>query len=295
MSRVCVKCGGSWTGKAYDTACGHDFGEAPEPTVEDGWPLGDGEREIGFLAWGPDPRNPPCDFEAEHPTREGAIALWKAAWRERRERVVGTVTRKPGGWVKLSDVAKREPVGTVTATDGDTCTVTLGTGTYVHPGALVTRAELREAARSELAATFTVNYSAPVVSAATYAELGAQLKASTEPRAVTKCDCNMHGQEEEEGEWCSDPDCRRKRYQERRAASAAAASEPASHQAYLGKPAGEWPAWAIDDFMYCARAKPCGCGSIDWANAAVYGDGSAGQTTYVLACRQCGKGRAHHA
>jgi hypothetical protein len=93
--RTCVKCGGSWMGKSVDTRCAHDFDLAPQPEaltygfdgaeegahplrklpceklwIADGWPFEAGSKGV----------------RAAHPTREGAIAAWQTAWRERRDR-----------------------------------------------------------------------------------------------------------------------------------------------------------------------------------------------------------------
>jgi hypothetical protein len=81
--RTCVKCGGSWMGAvAFDTTCVHDFDEAPQPPYVDRNELRVGE--YGWVAHDDD-----CDGDGhwvKHPTREGAIAAWQTAWRERRDR-----------------------------------------------------------------------------------------------------------------------------------------------------------------------------------------------------------------
>lgn len=96
-AKTCIKCGGSWAGAVqHDPMCQHDFDEPPEPDgVIDDVPLrrlgDDGVAralEVGFCAFGPAPggnrlRGP--WIEEEHPTREGAIAAWKDAWRKRHE------------------------------------------------------------------------------------------------------------------------------------------------------------------------------------------------------------------
>src|SRR5574341_263005 len=95
--RVCIKCGGSWAGPvAFDTLCAHDFDEAPEPRSVDyerirllAAPGGARACEYGYVAFGPahDSGSVPDmeRIEVEHPTREGAIAAWKAEWRRRRD------------------------------------------------------------------------------------------------------------------------------------------------------------------------------------------------------------------
>src|SRR5574341_1210088 len=88
--RVCIKCGGSWAGPvAFDTLCAHDFDEAPEPRSVDyerirllAAPGGARACEYGYVAFGPAHDSgsvPDMEWiEVEHPTREGAIAAWKA-------------------------------------------------------------------------------------------------------------------------------------------------------------------------------------------------------------------------
>ena len=89
--RQCVLCGGSWAGKAFDTRCAHDFDEAPMPDVTrsslvrcpDMRPM----REQGWIAFGGGSVFATNAYWVQHPTREGAIAAWQQAWRERRDRV----------------------------------------------------------------------------------------------------------------------------------------------------------------------------------------------------------------
>lgn len=91
MTKTCITCGGSWLGKPFDTTCVHDFDEAPEP------------ERVDEIQVGRQPKSAPLSamryervfravswiggrvLSTEHPTREGAIAAWKAAWRDRRE------------------------------------------------------------------------------------------------------------------------------------------------------------------------------------------------------------------
>lgn len=69
--RFCTKCGGSWL-RPYDPACAHEMGP-PEPSVAD-WPRVSGDRvERVYIAHGD-------GLDRTHPTREGAIAAWQAAW-----------------------------------------------------------------------------------------------------------------------------------------------------------------------------------------------------------------------
>ena len=90
--KTCIKCGGSWIGKEFDTLCVHDFDEPPEPTEtlllqpdETGHFAG----ERTWLACG-------GGMSGFHPTREGAIAAWKKAWRERRMPMRAVVPRPVG-------------------------------------------------------------------------------------------------------------------------------------------------------------------------------------------------------
>jgi hypothetical protein len=160
--RVCIKCGGSWNGQAFNTLCAHDFGEAPEPDgVIEHQPLDSGSwREFGFVAFGPAPggnrlRGP--WLEETHPTREGAIAAWKAAWCDRRdlERVPFPKTLPVEGFfetqagfvaemeTRLARLKARLPIGSVLENHGpdprgggDLVTVQL-----FAPGAVMTEAE----------------------------------------------------------------------------------------------------------------------------------------------------------
>lgn len=85
--RACVKCGGSWAGAAFDLACSHDFGDAPQPAhVSQLWDKHARERlwlasDDGYDSW--------------HPTREGAIANWQAWWVERRDAERAKVASPP--------------------------------------------------------------------------------------------------------------------------------------------------------------------------------------------------------
>lgn len=72
--RECIKCGGSAL-RDYAWGCEHDFGEAPDPEAVGSFFLND---ERMFMATG---EIAGMRFSTEHPTRDGAIALWQERWR----------------------------------------------------------------------------------------------------------------------------------------------------------------------------------------------------------------------
>jgi hypothetical protein len=106
--RVCIRCGGSWNGAEFDTLCAHDFDEAPEPdavelmaperatTTEAGETFSKGER-YWFASGSAVPSQ-------VHPTREGAIAAWKAAWRERIVLTRAALDRFSADFTKAAEV-----------------------------------------------------------------------------------------------------------------------------------------------------------------------------------------------
>lgn len=74
--KTCTRCGAS----AYvdaDTYCDHTYREPPEPEVRPSVLVASDYREHGFVAFGPIQGE---EWEVEHPTREGAIALWQERW-----------------------------------------------------------------------------------------------------------------------------------------------------------------------------------------------------------------------
>lgn len=114
--KTCTKCGGSWAGvKQFDTECAHDFG--PEPEVREiqvarqplSAPLEAMRFERIFEATYFDATLGP--IRVEHPTREGAIAAWKAEWLWRRDAAANPVTITNGDFLKtptdpLADLEK---------------------------------------------------------------------------------------------------------------------------------------------------------------------------------------------
>ena len=104
----CLRCGGSTTGKPYDTTCSHDFGPEPACVVLAGprvrWALShepgrfvEGERL--WVALSQDPERV-RDVEAyAHPTREGAIAGWREQVRA-KARLVDALFAKLTAWAR---------------------------------------------------------------------------------------------------------------------------------------------------------------------------------------------------
>ena len=104
----CLKCGGSTTGKLYDTTCKHDFGPEPASVVLAGphvrWELShepgrfvEGERLWVVLSQDPEQV---CYVEAyAHPTREGAIVGWREQVRA-KARLVDALFGKLTAWAR---------------------------------------------------------------------------------------------------------------------------------------------------------------------------------------------------
>lgn len=75
-------------GREYAYGCEHDFDEAPEPSVLT-------FRNIqGELVW--EAYTDDSTISAVYPTREGAIAAWKAEWTRERDRARLTAAKIDG-------------------------------------------------------------------------------------------------------------------------------------------------------------------------------------------------------
>lgn len=74
--KTCIKCGGGLYRDA-DTLCAHDYGDPPEPYA---WPGTAGVPPHHERVWCAAGRLGDANIVV-HPTRDGAIALWKDRWR----------------------------------------------------------------------------------------------------------------------------------------------------------------------------------------------------------------------
>lgn len=95
--RECIKCGASLYRDA-DPFCEHDFGEAPEPEYVSEYVLrGETSHVASGLVAG-------LLLVASHPTREGAVALWKERWRwgPAIQALFGWLLGRPSAFVPMS-------------------------------------------------------------------------------------------------------------------------------------------------------------------------------------------------
>lgn len=110
--RECIKCGASLYRDA-DPFCEHDFGEAPEPDVVH---IG---ADASVLWVGPVPEQlygaggviAGQHHVAHHPTREGAVALWKERWRwaPAIQALFGWLLGRPSAWGPVFERIDAEP------------------------------------------------------------------------------------------------------------------------------------------------------------------------------------------
>lgn len=116
MAAQCIRCGGS-PYREYAFDCEHDDGAAPEPNVHAHFAWKGHGQELFYVAHGKMPLRS-CewfDLIVDHPTRDGAIALWKEryVWGRAVQGIFLTLTRwaeegAPGrcAFVELDEVSK---------------------------------------------------------------------------------------------------------------------------------------------------------------------------------------------
>ena len=93
----CLRCGGSTTGKLYDTTCSHDFGPEPASVIH---AILNRERYYAALGMpGPGGEDLSWSERVAHPTREGAIAGWREQVRA-KARLVDALFGRLTAWAR---------------------------------------------------------------------------------------------------------------------------------------------------------------------------------------------------